>query len=109
MHKLCLHKIGPNKSDQTIGPELQNAIQSDVAHSEDPEFCQFYKKWANHWNNPTVFNPGLNDWHRWNSLQQLIKKFWLWKEKNLIKFLRQEPPISKDCSRKSFFQETYES
>ncbi len=25
MHELCLHKIGPNKSDQAIGPELQNA------------------------------------------------------------------------------------
>jgi hypothetical protein len=25
MHELCLHKIGPNKSDQEIGPELQNA------------------------------------------------------------------------------------
>ncbi len=24
MHKLCLHKIGPNKSDQAIGSELQN-------------------------------------------------------------------------------------
>ena len=25
MHELCLHKIGPDKSDQAIGPELQNA------------------------------------------------------------------------------------
>jgi len=22
MHELCLHKIGPNKSDKAIGPEL---------------------------------------------------------------------------------------
>ena len=27
MHELCLHKIGPDKSDQAIGPELQNAIR----------------------------------------------------------------------------------
>ena len=26
MDKLCLHKIRPDKSDQAIGPELQNAI-----------------------------------------------------------------------------------
>ena len=25
MYKLCLHKIRPDKSDQTTGPELQNA------------------------------------------------------------------------------------
>jgi hypothetical protein len=25
MHELCLHKIGSNKPDQAIGPELQNA------------------------------------------------------------------------------------
>ena len=26
MDKLCLHKIRPEKSDQAIGPELQNAF-----------------------------------------------------------------------------------
>jgi len=25
MHELCLHKIRPHKSNQAIGPELQNA------------------------------------------------------------------------------------
>jgi len=32
MNKLCFLKIGPDKSDQAIGPELQNAIFYENFH-----------------------------------------------------------------------------
>ena len=33
MLELCLHKIGPEKSDQKIGPELQIAIWETIGES----------------------------------------------------------------------------
>ena len=46
MHELCLHKIGPDKSDQAIGPELQN----DQKSSKTPNKVQKHTNRKHHHN-----------------------------------------------------------